>query len=95
MLWFKRFVFFILLVFFVLLAIAVIEANQTPVSFDLLIGQFSTTTGKALVATLALSLILLVIATAPIVASYKFRIKRLQKRLQNQQTQVIAEESQV
>lgn len=81
MLWLKRIVLLLLLIIILLLTIAFLDANETVVSLDLLLWKVSTTTGKALVAGFALSLVLVLIATYPLIVSYKFRLNRMQKRI--------------
>lgn len=83
MLWLKRIIPLLFIIVVLLLAIDIIVKNQTDIILDLVVFEFDTTVGKAIVSSLALSLILVVIATVPLVISYKIRLKRLQNRLLN------------
>lgn len=80
MVWLKRIFAFLFIIISLLLALAFMTANETRVVIDFFIWDASATTGIWLIAAFLTGLLVTLLASYPIIASYKFRLHRSQKK---------------
>ena len=80
MVWLLRLIYPLLLIFVFLAGLAFLTANEDPITLDFFSYDISTTVGGSFVSGLILGLIATLISTWPIIAAYKFKLGRAQKR---------------
>tara|TARA_R110002073_G_scaffold29956_7_gene93965 strand:- start:575 stop:880 length:306 start_codon:yes stop_codon:yes gene_type:complete len=80
MVWLLRLVYPLLLICVFLAGLAFLTANEDPVTLDFFFRDIPTTTGGSFVSGLILGLIVTLFSTWPIIAAYKFKLGRAQKR---------------
>lgn len=80
MTWLMRIIYPILLIFAFLAGLAFLTANEAPATLNFFIHDMQTTVGGSFVIGLILGLVVSLILTWPIIAAYKFKLGRVQKR---------------
>lgn len=80
MIWFKRIFAFLFVIISLLLALAFMTANETKVSIDFFVWEGSATIGIWVVAAFMMGLIVTLVASYPLIAAYRFRLHRAQKK---------------
>ncbi len=80
MVWLLRLVYPLILVCVFLAGLAFLTANEEPAALSFFLYELETTLGGSFVIGFILGLIATLIATWPIIAAYKFKLGRAQKR---------------
>lgn len=80
MVWLLRLIYPLLLIFVFLAGLAFLTDNEEPITLYFFSYDISTTVGGSFVSGLILGLIATLISTWPIIAAYKFKLGRAQKR---------------
>jgi|GEM_PF-3579511 len=80
MAWLLRILYPMLLICVFLAGLAFLTANEDPAFLNFFVYEIHTTMGGSFVIGLILGLIVTLIATWPVIAAYKFKLGRAQKR---------------
>ena len=80
MLWLKRILVSLFAILSLLLALAFMTANESKVSVNFFLWQASTTVGVWMVAAFVLGLLVTLVASYPLIAAYRFRLRHAQKK---------------
>lgn len=80
MLWLQRILILVFFIIISLLGLVFLAANESPIELRFYAFDFSTTSGGAFILGVILGLLATLIATYPIIATYRFKLHRAQKK---------------
>jgi len=80
MVWLTRIFIFIFIVVAFALALAFMTANESSVAANFLLWEIEARVGVLMVSAFAAGLMITLIATYPVIAAYKFHLRRAQKK---------------
>lgn len=80
MVWLTRIFVFIFIAAILLFSLAFMTANENKVSVDFFLWQATATTGVWMVIAFGAGLLITLLASYPVIVTYKFRLRRSQKK---------------